>query len=173
MPVFIDESGFYLLPAKVRTYAPRGQGAELRVYQTHAHLGGMCGITPAGDLFSLTRARSLAGRDTVQFLAHLLRQLGCRLLVIWDRINIHRSQEVKAFLSAVPAGSIQVEELPACAPELNPAEGIWHLIKDVQLGNVCCRDLSHLDHELYLATRRLRRRTDLILACFEGAGLAL
>ena len=173
MPVFIDESGFYLLPARVRTYAPRGLGSELRVYQTHAHLGVMCGITPAADLFSLERARSLTGLDTVRFIEHLQGQLRCRLLVIWDRINIHRSKEVKGFLAAMSAGSIQVEELPRCAPELNPEEGVWNLLKDVELKNLCCRDLDHLAHELYLAIRRLRNRPDLLLSCFEGAGLEL
>ena len=52
MPVFIDESGFYLLPSKVRTYAPVGQRPTLRVHYTRAHLSVMGGITPAGDLFT-------------------------------------------------------------------------------------------------------------------------
>lgn len=173
MPVFIDESGFYLLPAKVRTYAPCGLRPELRVCHTHAHLGVMSGLTPAGDLFSLTRARSLRSLDTIAFVAHLLGRLRCRLLLIWDRINIHRSQEVQAFLASLPTGAVQVEELPACAPELNPQEGIWHLLKDVELKNVCCRDLPQLKHEVCLAIRRLRSHPNLILSCFEGAGLRL
>ncbi len=173
MPVFIDESGFYLLPATVRTYAPRGTRPELRVRQTHAHLGVMCAITPAGDLFSRIRARSLNEQDSVQFLRHLQRQLGCPLLVIWDRINIHRSQVVRDFLDQLPARCLAVEELPTCAPELNPQEGIWHLLKDVELKNVCCRDLHHLADELRLAIRRLRRHPDLVLSCFAGAGLTL
>lgn len=173
MPVFIDESAFYLLPATVRTYAPRGARPGLRVYQTHAHLGVMCGITPAGDLFSRIRARSLTELDSVEFLAHLRRRLGCRLLVVWDRINIHRSKVVKGFLAQMPARSIQIEELPVCAPELNPQEGIWQLLKQVELKNVCCRDLRHLTGELRLALRRLRRHPDSILSCFEGAGLDL
>jgi transposase len=173
MPVFIDESGFYLLPATVRTYAPCGVRPQLRVYQTHAHLGVMCGLTPAGDLFSYIESRSLTEDDSVRFLQHLRRQLGCRLLIIWDRINIHRSKVVKAFLAQVPAGSIQVEELPNCAPELNPQEGVWHLLKDVELKNVCCRDLQHLALELRLAIRRVRSYPSLALSCFQGAGLDL
>jgi transposase len=173
MPVFIDESGFYLLPATVRTYAPRGVRPELRVHHTHAHLGVMCGLTPAGDLFSRIRARALTEQDSVEFLAHLRRQLGCPLLVVWDRINIHRSQVVKGFLAQLPARAIQIEELPACAPELNPQEGIWQLLKGVELKNVCCPDLRHLARELRLALRRLRRDPDSILSCFAGAGLNL
>ena len=36
--VFVDESGFYLLPSVVRTYAPRGQTPVLRVRLTRDHL---------------------------------------------------------------------------------------------------------------------------------------
>jgi len=46
--VFVDESGFYLLPAAVRTYAPRAKTPILPVFQTHDHLSVMSGITPHG-----------------------------------------------------------------------------------------------------------------------------
>jgi transposase len=42
--VFVDESGFYLLPARVRTYAPRGHTPTLRVFETHDHLSVMSAI---------------------------------------------------------------------------------------------------------------------------------
>lgn len=47
--VFVDESGFYLLPARVRTYAPLGQTPLLRVFQTRDHLSVMSGITLGGE----------------------------------------------------------------------------------------------------------------------------
>ena len=36
--VFVDESGFYLLPGKVRTYAPEGHTPVLHEWQTRDHL---------------------------------------------------------------------------------------------------------------------------------------
>jgi hypothetical protein len=36
--VWVDESGFYLLPHVVRTWAPRGETPVLRVKLTHDHL---------------------------------------------------------------------------------------------------------------------------------------
>jgi hypothetical protein len=68
---------------------------------------------------------------------------------------------------------IQLERLPAYAPELNPQEGVWHLLKDVELGNVCCWNLNGLYRELRLAIVRLRRQPELLLSCFEQAGLEL
>ena len=48
--VWVDESGFYLLPGCVRTYAPRGQTPVLRVRLTRDHLSVIGGVTPDGKL---------------------------------------------------------------------------------------------------------------------------
>lgn len=173
MPVFVDEAGAYLLPATVRTYAPCGLTPEIEVYESRDHLGIMGAITPAGDLFSLVRPGSMNSQDSVWFLRHLHRQLGGRLLVLWDGASIHRAKALKGFLAAGASRYIQLERLPAYAPELNPQEGAWHLLKDVELANVCCKNLNHLSYELHLAIVRLRRAKDLILSCFEQAGLKL
>jgi len=173
MPVFIDEAGAYLLPSTVRTYAPCGLTPELEVYEGRDHVGIMGALTPAGELFTLTRHRSLNGQDSVRFLQHLHQHIGRPLLVIWDRGPIHRSKEMRQFLSEGGARFIHLEPLPTYAPELNPQEGVWHLLKDVELRNLCCRDLDHLAHELRLAIIRLRRQPSLLLSSFGQAGLKL
>jgi len=118
--VFIDESGFYLLPAIVRSYAPRGHTPVLRVFQTRDHLSVMSAISVQGDLFTLTRYTSLHGAQSVHFLKHLHAQIDRKLLVIWDGSPIHRSQEVKAYLADGAARYIHLERLPGYAPDLNP-----------------------------------------------------
>src|SRR5512142_2829462 len=42
-------------------------------------------------------------------------------MVIWDRLQAHRSAEVKVYRGQHP--EIMVEELPTYAPDLNPEEG--------------------------------------------------
>lgn len=171
--VFVDESGFYLLPARVRTYAPQGQTPILRVFQTRDHLSVMSGITLEGHLFTMTRYEALAGTDSVHFLKHLRAQLDRKLLVIWDGSPIHRTLEVKAYLTDGAAKHIHLERLPSYAPELNPDEGTWKHLKHVELRNVCCFDLPDLHHELQLAIVRLRRQPWLVQSFFGGAGLAI
>ena len=48
--MFVDQSGFYLLPTVVRTYAPVGQTPILREKLTRDHLSAMSGITLEGKL---------------------------------------------------------------------------------------------------------------------------
>ncbi len=42
--VFVDQSGFYLLPFVMRTYAPRGKTPEIRAPLSKDHLSSMSGI---------------------------------------------------------------------------------------------------------------------------------
>jgi transposase len=168
--VWIDESGFYLLPAAVRTYAPVGRTPVLRAPLTRDHLSAISAITPAGQLFLSVQPQALRGPDVVRFLKHLLRHLPGELLVLWDGSPIHRAQVVKDFLAAGGAARIRLEQLPGYAPELNPDEGIWSRLKHVELRNRCCPTLWHLRGDLRNAVARLRRRPRIIRACVRQAG---
>jgi transposase len=171
--VFADESGFYLLPGLVRTYAPEAQTPVLRAKQTRDHLSVMGGMTPGGKVYTLARQESLNGLHSIEFLMHLLRVAGPRLLVIWDGSPIHRRAEVKEFVSGT-RGKVWVESLPGYAPDLNPwDEGGWHHLKNVGLRNVVCRDLEELHQEFHLAVGRLRQKPHLIQSFFAQAGLKL
>jgi transposase len=171
--VFVDESGFYLLPATVRTYAPCGHTPILRAFLTHDHLSVMSGITPHGWLFTMTRDDSMNGLDSVHFLKHLLWQTDSKLLVIWDGSPIHRNQYVKDYLANGATKQIHLERLPAYAPDLNPDEGVWNYLKYVELRNICCSDLKLLRRELNPAILRLRRKPYLIQSFFALAGLSI
>jgi len=78
--VFIDESGFYLLPALVRTYAPRGKTPILKVRLTYDHLSVMSGITLTGQLATLVRAKALTGVESVHFLKQMQRYWGPQIV---------------------------------------------------------------------------------------------
>jgi transposase len=169
--VFEDESGFYLLPGLVRTYAPAGHTPVIREKQTRDHLSVMGGMTPAGKVYTLARQESLNGLHSIEFLKHLLRVAGSRLLVIWDGSPIHRRAEVKEFVAGT-GGKVWLEALPGYAPDLNPwDEGGWHYLKDVEMRNVVCRDLEELHQEFYLAVGRLRQKSHLLQSFFAQAGL--
>jgi transposase len=148
-PVFVDESGFYLLPGKVRTYAPEGHTPILHEWQTRDHLSVMGGVTPAAKFYVLVRQESLNGLHTIEFLKHLIRHVGPRLLVIWDGSPIHRRAAVKEFLASAAGRGVRVERLPPYAPDLNPVEGAWQHLKHVEMRNRVCLDLyfPRLRHE--------------------------
>jgi transposase len=171
--VWIDESGFYLLPLAVRTWAPRGATPILRVPLTRDHLSVISAITLDGRLFLQVRKDNYDGEAVVGFLRVLLRKIAGKLLVIWDGSPIHHGRAVKEFLSAGAAKRLRLERLPGYAPDLNPDEGIWNYLKRVELGNVCATDLAELRHRLRRAAVRVRHKPDVIRACSRQCGYLL
>jgi transposase len=168
--VWVDEAGFYLLGGVVRSYAPRGQTPVLHVPLTRDHLSVISGITQHGQLLVRIQERAFKGADVVRFLKHLLAQLGCKLLVIWDGLPAHNEAAVKLFLAGAAGGQIQVEQLPGYAPDLNPDEGVWNHLKYVELRNVTCHNQDELRYELRLAIARLRHKPDLIRGFIKHFG---
>ncbi|MFQ5861339.1 MAG: IS630 family transposase [Dehalococcoidia bacterium] len=169
--LFVDESGFYLLPSVVRTYAPRGATPVLRHRLSREHLSVISAITPESKLFMMVQEKSYKGPDVVRFLAHLLRHISGKLLVVWDGAPIHRGRAVKDFLTTGRGKRIHLERLPAYAPELNPDEGIWNYLKRVEMRNMSCSTIQDLRAELRLAKERLRHKRRVIAGCFTQAGL--
>jgi hypothetical protein len=98
--VWVDESGVYLLPMAVPTWAPRGKTPLLRVRLTHEHLSAISAITLDGRLLLQVREDSYDGEAVVAFLRVLLRKIKGQVLVIWDGSPIHHGQAVKEFLRA-------------------------------------------------------------------------
>jgi DDE superfamily endonuclease len=78
-------------------------------------------------------------------------QLGGPIVLIWDNLHSHRSVAMRALIATRPW--LRVYQLPAYAPELNPAEGIWSHLKR-SLANVATHNITNLAR---LAKNRLKR----------------
>jgi len=169
--LFLDESGFYPLPSVVRTYAPVGQTPILHEWWSRDHLSAIAAVSPEGKLYFHSQDHAIDSADVVAFLEHLRREVCGRMVIIWDGAPIHRSHLIKKFRAHDAAQRLHLERLPAYAPELNPGEGLWQQLKGVELRNVCCYTIPHLQVELRAAVKRVRRRPRLIQSFFRGAKL--
>jgi transposase len=169
--VFVDEAGFYLLPAAVATYAPVGETPVLREMLTRDHLSAISAVTPEGRLRMQVYEEAITGAQVVRFLKHLSARLpGGRFWIFWDGAPIHRSRVVKEFLATVPPERFRIEALPGYAPDLNPDEGVWNQLKEDELANVSCLSLRELRAELRAGTQRLQRQPEVVRGFFREAG---
>lgn len=171
--VFVDESGFYLLPGLVRTYGLKGHTPVLKEWRTRDHLSVMGALTTTGQIYTLVRQKALTGLEVIEFLTHLGHQLNGAALVIWDRSPIHRRSEVNEFIATIGAKALEVELLPPYAPDLNPVEWLWRHLKQVEMANLTCRDIEELHGQFHLAVGRVRGKPRLVPSFFVGAGLDL
>jgi len=129
----------------------------------------MAGVTWKNFYFRLFEG-SIRSPQVVQFLKHLLRHIKGRVLVIWDGLRSHRSRLVNQFVTST-TGRLQLEFLPAYAPELNPVEYLWGYWKQHELPNFCPKDCSELSYHARRALRRMRRRPTLVTAFWKQAEL--
>jgi hypothetical protein len=98
--------------------------------------------------------RNFQAVDVAAFLRALLRHLRGPVILLWDRGSIHRGPAIEAVQRTHPR--LQVEEFPAYAPELNPAEQVWNDFKG-HTANSLLRDRRHLCRTLQANVRRVRR----------------
>jgi transposase len=167
--VFIDESGLSERPTRVRTWAPKGQTPILQHHFNWSQLSVIAGITFRRFYFRLFPG-AIKGPQIIEFLHALGQQIRQPLLVIWDGLAAHRSSLVRDSLEALN-GAVQIEQLPAYAPELNPTEYIWGHLKHHELANRCAADFHDLKSGARNRLRSMQRRPTLIRAFWQQAEL--
>jgi transposase len=167
--VFIDESGLSERPTRVRTWAPKGQTPIIQFHFNWTHVSVVAGLSRTHCLFRL-HAGSIKKEQVVEFLKALHRHLRRPLLIIWDRLQAHRSQWVRDYLDSTD-GAIQMAFLPSYAPDLNPVEYLWAWLKRHALANYCPANLTELNHTARSKLKSAQRRPSIIAACWVQAGL--
>ncbi len=126
-------------------------------------------VTPEGQLYARHQAGAVNTRAVLAALLYFRRQLATPLLIIWDRLNAHRSREVEQFVSA-HARDCAVAYLPAYAPELNPEEPANAWVKR-RMANALPASLTALATLARTSFRQLQARPALIRHFFHHAGL--
>jgi hypothetical protein len=79
--------------------------------------------------------------------------------------------ELRAFTSA--QAWLRVFRLPAYAPDLNPVEGIWSLLKRGVLAKLAVASFAGLVQVLRHGLKKIQHQPVLIEGCLAGTGLAL
>jgi transposase len=92
--------------------------------------------------------------------------------LVWDNLPAHHSSAMSAWL-ADQCDWLQVEYLPAYAPDLNPVEGLWANLKGVELANRACWSLEELAAAAERGIGRVRGESELLFSFLHQAGLSL
>lgn len=175
--VFLDESGFSLIPSVRSTWAPRGQTPVL------LHPFGWKRISAAGMIgyrYDGTRARLLIhtvpGAYNDELLVDVLRDLrrhlrGAKVTLVWDGLPSHRSRFMQDFVARQRSWLV-VERLPAYAPELNPVEGLWSNLKGGEFANRCEVTVAGLEEATDVAVGRVGSNQQLLFSFLDKSGLS-
>jgi len=76
---------------------------------------------------------AIRAAQLIHLLGHLQRQVCGKILLVWERLGVHRSRAVRTRFRRQGHQWV-VEELPAYAPELNSVESLWGWCKPPHRG---------------------------------------
>lgn len=108
--------------------------------------------------------------EVVAFLKALKGHYRRPLLIVWDGAKSHRSRLVRDYVDSTE-GHMQIEFLPAYAPELNPVEYLWAWLKRHALANFCPETLAELQHSARGKLKSAQRRCAIVASCWAQAKL--
>lgn len=171
--VFLDESGFLLIPNLKRTWAPQGQTPSCPVWYKQGRINALnaLAVSPKRQrvaLYVQFHRRTLRGEEVVEFLQQLLHPLRGPVVLLWDRSPIHRRKLVQDFLQRRPR--VHPEYFPAYAPELNPAEYVWNRADDA-LANGTPHNEQELTRRLRSSMCKLKASQSLLWSCIYASDL--
>jgi transposase len=96
-------------------------------------------------------------------------QLDAPLVWCWDNLNVHLCPQMKTFIDEHDEW-LWVFQMPSYAPELNPAEGVWSLLKR-SIVNFVATDLGGLVRIVKRRLKKIQFRPHLIDGCLAETGL--
>lgn len=181
---FEDEAGQGLRPPKGRTWAPRGARPVVRVRgrgSGRVNVAGAVCFRPGERPHFFYRLHVCHGRkgEPKSFAWHEYRelilavhqQLHAPLVWCWDNLNVHLCAQMKEFADEHQEW-LRVVQMPAYAPELNPTEGVWSLLKR-SIANFVAADLGGLVRIVKRKLKKIQYRPDLINGCLTETGLVI
>ncbi|MFJ3339428.1 transposase [Streptomyces sp. NPDC086766] len=89
-------------------------------------------------------------------------------MLVWDNLRLHLTAGMREFIEA-NAEWLMVFHLLAYAPDLNPQEGIWSLVKR-EISNLAAADLGQITRAVKRRLKRLQCRPELVDGCLAGRG---
>jgi len=171
--VFLDESGFLLVPNVRRTWAPRGQTPLLRHRFARDKISAISAVTVSPErhrlgLYLHLHRENITHMEVALFLRYLLCHLRGRLIVLWDGGRIHKGPHLRILLARHPR--LHIEPFPSYAPELNPDEFVWTHYKR-ELSNGRPLEIDKLMADLIRLTKQVRKRPDLLRSFVTASDL--
>ena len=97
---------------------------------------------------------------------------GQKATLLWDGLAAHRSNKMRAFIASQRHWLV-VERLPAYAPDLNPVEGLWSNLKQVELANLTFPTLAGAIAQAHHGIGRVRATPHLAYSFLRHTGLSV
>jgi putative transposase len=155
--VFLDESGFLLIPTRRRTWGPEGQTPILHYSYKHDRISALAALTVSAfrkrmGIYTRFQKKNFKAPDVAAFLRNLLKHLHGHVILVLDQGRIHKGPFIRQVQEDYPR--LHLEPFPKYAPELNPTEQIWNNFKG-RTANSLYLSLQEIRADLFNNRRRV------------------
>ena len=166
--VFIDESGYLMMPHVAKTWGLRGQTPVFRHRARHRQkVSCICAVTVSpkrrrlGLVFRTHLNTAIDQVRVLSFVRQLLRHLPASrpVVIVWDNIMTHKAAALMRYQQR-HRRRLHLENLPPYAPELNPVEWVWENGQCHELANHGLDDVLALQRSVRRHGRRAGRSQD-------------
>lgn len=130
--------------------------------------------TPKGNgnrLFLRSLPHSVKWPDVIAYVKALkIHMRGKKLLLFWDGLSAHKAGATTAYLKTQRSW-LRVERFPSYAPEVNPTEYLWSVMKNKHLCNLRPDGLPGLKTAVCRTYRRVRNDRQMLKRFLNASGL--
>jgi transposase len=151
-----DESGLRSDDVRGRSYAPCGRTPVVRPCHKRANIGLVSAVTNKGELRWMVLDEAIKAPTLIHFLGRLVHDTGRKVFLILDRLQVHRSRQVRDWLEG-RRDRIEVFYLPAYSPDLNPDEGLNGDVKQAVTAKPLARSKAQLKQAAISHLRKLSK----------------
>lgn len=144
-----------MAPLVRRTWAPRGETPQLFQRGRHREkvsLAVAFWVTPRyrrlGVYYETLEDAYFNNERVATFLEHLMREIPNRMIVVWDRGNMHKGDPIRAAVERFKP-RLMLEILPPYAPMLDPVEPIFSWLKYSRLCNFAPVNAHELNEAIH------------------------
>src|SRR5262245_17999862 len=177
--MLLDESGLLMAPLRRRSWSLRGhppQSQEKTSHRAKVSVAGALWLSLSRDRLSFAYQTLVNGYfsnvEVAEFLSGALQWLSEPLVVLWDRGSMHQGDPINELLGQ-SRGRLDLEPLPAHAPQLNPVEQVWTWLKYGRLCNFPPRDAQHLNEAIIRELEPIREDQARLRSFFHASDLPL
>ncbi len=175
----MDESGLLMAPLVRRSWASRGHPPQQEYKAGHREkvsVAAALWLTPSRDRLGLAYQTLVNGYFTnvevAQFADAAVQGLAGPVVMLWDGGTMHEGGPIREVVERSP-GRLDIEPMPAHAPELMPVEFLWRWLKYDRLCNFAPQDAPHLDEAIVGELEPIREEQELLRSFFHQSHLPL
>ena len=168
-----------MAPLVRRSWAPRGHPPVMKQKAGHREkvsVAAALWLPPLRDRLGLAYQTLVNGyfnnAEVAEFLGCAVEGLPGPVIALWDQGTMHKGDPIRELVEQ-SEGLLDIEPLPAHAPELMPVEQVWTWLKYSRLCNFPPRDAHHLDEAIRRELDAIREDQGRLRNFFQASDLPL